>query len=127
MSEDEVARNAIRLVIQTWMDASRRNDVASVLELMTDDVLFLTPGKPPFGKEEFAKSMAGMRGVTFDGHNEIQEIIVQDDWAFVRGELTVRATMPDGKVMNRAGSVMSIFRRGPDGKWRIARDANLLG
>lgn len=124
MSEDE---RQIRSVIQSWMDASRRNDVAAVLELMTDDVLFLTPGKPPFGKEEFAKAMESMKGITFDGQNDVQEIIVEDNWAFVRGELKIHARLPDGKEMSRAGSVLSIFRRGPDGKWRIARDANLLG
>jgi uncharacterized protein (TIGR02246 family) len=123
MSEDE---NQIRHVIQTWMDASRRNDVATVLELMTEDVLFLTAGKPPFGKAEFAKGMESMRGMTFDATNDIQEIEIHGDWAFVRGELKVHAKTPDGKETSRAGSVMSIFRRGPDGKWRIARDANLL-
>ena len=123
MSDDE---NRIRTVIQTWMDASRRHDVATVLDLMTDDVLFLTAGRAPFGRDEFARGMESMKGMTFEGKNDVQEIEVLGDWAFVRGELTVHATTPDGTEIKRAGSVMSLFRRGPDGKWRIARDANLL-
>jgi ketosteroid isomerase-like protein len=29
-------------------------DVPALLALMTDDVVFVTPGRPPFGKAEFA-------------------------------------------------------------------------
>lgn len=123
MSEDE---RQIRAVIQTWMEASRAHDAATILDLMTEDVVFLTAGNSPFGKAEFAKSLEGMKGMTFDGKNEIQEIEVTGDWAWVRGSLTVDATMPDGKKVHRAGPVLSIFRRGSDAKWRIARDANLL-
>ena len=47
MTEDE---RAIREVIATWMRASVAGDTATVLSLMTDDVVFLVPGQEPFGK-----------------------------------------------------------------------------
>jgi len=34
--------------------------------------------------------------------------------------------MPDGKVNRRSGYVLSIFSKDTDGKWMLARDANLL-
>ncbi|TGV80367.1 SgcJ/EcaC family oxidoreductase, partial [Mesorhizobium sp. M00.F.Ca.ET.149.01.1.1] len=37
MSDDEAA---IRHVVETWMEASRRGDLEAVLGLMTDDVVF---------------------------------------------------------------------------------------
>ena len=34
--------------------ASKAGDLAPVLSLMTDDVIFMVPGREPFGKEAFA-------------------------------------------------------------------------
>jgi ketosteroid isomerase-like protein len=35
-------------------------------------------------------------------------------------------TPPHGETMRRTGWVLSILQKGSDGRWRIARDANLL-
>ena len=51
MSDDECA---IRELIATWMAASQAGDIEIVLSLMTDDVVFMVPGREPFGKEAFA-------------------------------------------------------------------------
>ena len=56
MSDDE---RAIRALVQEWMRASKAGDTAAVLDLMTDDVLFMTPGAEPFGKD--ARSASGRR------------------------------------------------------------------
>jgi uncharacterized protein (TIGR02246 family) len=39
--------DAIRQLVTTWLDASRAGETDKVLSLMTDDVVFLTPGHPP--------------------------------------------------------------------------------
>ena len=51
MTDDE---RAIRDLVDAWMAASKAGDVAKVLSLMTDDVVFMVPGREPFGKEAFA-------------------------------------------------------------------------
>jgi hypothetical protein len=48
MTDDE---RAIRNVVETWMAASKSGDIATVLTLMTEDVVFMVPGQEPFGKE----------------------------------------------------------------------------
>jgi uncharacterized protein (TIGR02246 family) len=50
MTQDE---RAIRELVDSWMKASKAGDLATVLDLMTDDVVFMVPGREPFGKEEF--------------------------------------------------------------------------
>ena len=55
MTDDE---RAIRNVVDTWITASKTGDVATVLSLITDDAVFMTPGQPPFGKEAFAKMLS---------------------------------------------------------------------
>jgi len=35
-------------------------------------------------------------------------------------------TPPDGEAMRRSGYTLTILRKEPDGRWRLARDANML-
>jgi uncharacterized protein (TIGR02246 family) len=126
MSSDE---QQIRELIATWMSATRAGDVATVLSLMTDDVVFLVPGARPFGKQAFAEAMkpgpAAMAVPKFDGHSEIQEIRVVGDWAFMWTRLTVEVTPPVGRPVKRAGHTLSVLQK-VGGRWLLARDANML-
>ena len=123
MTEDE---RAIRAVIDTWMTATKSGDVATVLGLMTDDVVFMVPGAEPFGREKFAAASGDMKGTRIEGTSDIVELKVLGDWAFVRTRLAVTMTVPGQPPMRRAGYTLTLFRKEPDGKWRLARDANLL-
>ena len=123
MTEDE---RAIRALIDTWMKASQAGDIDTVLGLMTDDVVFMVPGREPFGKEAFAYASRGMSGMRMEGTSEIRELEVLGDWAYLRNHIALTMTPPGGKPMRRAGYTLTILRKLPDGKWRLARDANLL-
>jgi len=46
--------------------------------------------------------------------------------ACTRTRLAVAITTPDGKVSGASGYTLSFFRKQPDGRWLLARDANLL-
>jgi uncharacterized protein (TIGR02246 family) len=70
MTDDE---RAIRQVVDTWMAASKSGDLATVLSLMTDDVIFMVPGQEPFGKEAFAAAANGMGSMQIEGSSEILE------------------------------------------------------
>ena len=125
MRQDDEA--AIRALVSTWMEATRTGDTAKVLELMADDVVFLVAGRPPFGKREFEAATTAQAGtqVRFDGTSEIDEIRVIGDWAFMRTRLTVTATQPGKPPMVRSGTTLSLLEK-RDGRWLLARDANLL-
>lgn len=123
MTDDE---RAIRELVDTWMTASRAGDVATVLGLMADDAIFMVPGQDPFGKEAFAAASTAMQDVRIDGKSDIQEIRVLGDWAYMRNRLEVTVTPPAGAPMRRAGYTLTILRKEADGRWHLARDANLL-
>jgi uncharacterized protein (TIGR02246 family) len=123
MHDDE---RAIRSLIDTWYAASEAGDVPKVLSLMADDVLFMVPGKEPFGKDVFATISEGMKGVRLQAKGDIQEIMVLGDWAWCRIHLTVTMTPPNGKPTRRSGYTLTILRKKPNGDWVLARDANLL-
>ena len=75
MTDDE---REIRTLVDTWMAASKAGDLPAVLSLMADDVIFMVPGREPFGKEAFARDSQAMKGVHIDGRAGIQEIRVGD-------------------------------------------------
>ncbi len=124
MTDDE---RAIRELIDTWMSASARGDTQTVLGLMTDDVIFMVPGREPFGKEAFETTSDAQQAFDLDGRSDIRELQLLGDWAYIRTRLRVTMTpRQGGETMARSGYTLSILRKGDDGRWRLARDANLL-
>lgn len=123
MTDDE---RAIRDLVETWMAASKAGDTATVLSLMSDDVVFLVPGHEPFGKEAFAAAAAGQSEFRIDGRGEIRELQVLDDWAWLRSHLDITMTPPVGQPVRRSGWTLTILHKQPDGRWLLTRDANLL-
>ena len=116
----------IRELVASWMAATKAGDTQTVLSLMTEDVVFLTPGHAPMmGKASFAAAAKTQGPVQFDGTSEIREIQVLGEWAFMWSKLTVVVTSPGGRSMTRAGHTLSVLRR-ENGKWLLARDANML-
>lgn len=117
---------AIRELVDSWMEASKAGDLATVLDLMADDVLFMTPGREPFGKEEFRAASDAMKNTRMEGHAEIREIEVVGEWAWIRNHIDLTVTSPTGESTHREGFTLTILRKGSDGRWRLYRDANLM-
>jgi uncharacterized protein (TIGR02246 family) len=122
MTDDE---REIRSLITTWMSASQTGDLDTVLSLMSDDVVFMVPGREPFGKAEFAAASKGMGGVRMEGSSEIAELRVLGDWAWMRNRLKITVTPPTSQPVVREGYTLTILQK-QNGKWQITRDANLL-
>lgn len=125
MQSDE---QQIRDLVAKWLAASKAGDVDTVLGLMTDDVVFLVPGRAPMRKQEFAALSRAPPGTVppqIDSRSEIQEIVVSGDVAFMWTKLSVAMTPPGGQPIERAGHTLTVLRR-VNGRWRVARDANLL-
>ena len=122
MTDDE---RAIRKLIETWMQASQRY-VATVLSLMTDDVVFTVPGREPFGREAFEAAVRATDAPRINGTNETVELKVFGEWAFSRNRIDLTVTPRAAEPLHRSGYTMSLFQKCADGKWRLARDANLM-
>jgi uncharacterized protein (TIGR02246 family) len=123
MTDDE---DAIRHLVDTWMDATRSGDIETVLDLMTDDVMFMTPGREPFGKAEFEAQSKSLADVEMDGRADVREIEVAGDWAWIRNHIDLTVSGPNGESKQRSGYTLTILRKDADGRWRLFRDANFL-
>ena len=117
---------AIRELVDTWMKASRAGDTETVLGLMSDDVIFMVPGREPFGKQTFATNSRSMDGVRLEGSADIRELKVLGDWAYLRNFIEITITPPGGEAVRRSGFTLTILRKEPDGRWLLVRDANLV-
>jgi uncharacterized protein (TIGR02246 family) len=128
MSPEQDAQQ-IRDLIAAWLRASAADDLATVLSLMAEDVVFLLPGRSPMrGRAAYAEASRSMMGkLRIAGTPEVQEVQIFGDYAYCWNFLTITMTPVEGGApMQRAGDVLSIFRREPDGRWVLFRDANLL-
>ena len=119
-------RQMIRDSVQAWLAASKERDLSTMLDLLADDVLFIVPGKEPFGKEEFAAAnQQQMQEVELDATIDIKEIEVAGEWAWMRSFLEVAFTR-DGKTAKHSGHILSVWQKLSDGRWVIKRDANFV-
>ncbi len=118
----------IRELQRAWFRATVARDTATIGDLMTDDAIFLTPGKPPFGRREFLEAFAGIPDhVAIRCNGEYEEITITGDVAWTRARLEISITNRHSGTENRlSGYALSILRRGSDGLWRLCRDANML-
>lgn len=125
MTTDE---QAIRDLVTRWNEASMAGDVDTVLGLIAEDAVFQVASREPFGKEAFEKGLrGGLEQVRVDVQANIQELQVAGDIAYLRNHLRVTLTPRGGGVpMKRSGYTLSIFRKLPDGRWVLSRDANML-
>ena len=127
MSSD---KEQIEQLLQAWLDATRTGDQTAITELMSDDVVFLMPGRAPLiGKAAASLAMKPpeeSQRPQIEANCEIQELIVSGEWAFAWSKLSVVITPPDapGSIL-RAGNTLNIFRK-ENGRWLLARDANML-
>lgn len=123
--EDE---QRIRELVDAWGRASCEGDLTAQLNMVTEDVVFLTAGSMPMRREEFAERYRTMiEQVELEVRSNPQEITVTGDLAVLWNLIEVSITpLAGGETMKRAGNTLTVLRRGDDGKWRIWRDANML-
>ncbi len=117
---------AIRELIDAWVAASKAHDLPALLAMLTDDVIFMTPGRAPFGKVEFAADNERLADVAVEARAEVLEIETFGDCAYARSRIGAIVTSRGEPERSMAGYALSVLRKGSDGRWRIARDANLV-
>jgi uncharacterized protein (TIGR02246 family) len=125
MRSDE---RAIRELHAAWIDAVNAGEVARLLGLMTEDAVFLSPGRAPVGRDEFpAGFSAAHQHYRVRCSSELDEVAVVGAVAYTlcRDALSL-APRAGGDAVNLTGHRITIYRRQPDGRWLVARDAHTL-
>ncbi|MFL5329263.1 MAG: YybH family protein [Gemmataceae bacterium] len=125
MGSDE---RAIREVHSTWIDAVNAGDLNRVLSLMADDVVFVNPGQAPFGRDVFSANFsAGHEQGRIHCISALEDVVVVGDVAYTLSRDSVSMTPhAGGEAMQFAGHRLTVYRKQPDGRWLLARDAHTV-
>jgi uncharacterized protein (TIGR02246 family) len=125
MGPDE---RAIRDVHSTWVAAVNAGDLARLLSMMADDVVFLSPGQAPVGRDGFSPGfLAAHQQARVICVSELEDVVVVGEVAYTRARDSLSVTpRAGGKAMQLAGHRLTVYRKQPDGRWLLARDAHTL-
>jgi uncharacterized protein (TIGR02246 family) len=116
---------AIRSVMSSYEAALNASSTEAAMPLYTQDGVFMAPNnQSAIGKAALRQAYdAVFKAITLKVKFAIAELVVMaPEWAFVRtnsaGTQKVNAT---GATSAEANQELFIFKKGDDGKWRIAR------
>ena len=125
MGSDE---REIRRVHSTWIHAVNAGDLARLLALLTEDVVFFSPGQAPFGREAFSSHFtAAHQQMRICCTSELEEVVVVGEVAYTRSRDALSVTpLAGGKEARFAGHRMTVYRKQRDGRWLLSRDAHTL-
>lgn len=125
MQSDE---QKIRELHSIWINAVNAGDLDRLLTLMTDDVVFMNPDQPPFGRDVFAPHFStAHQQFHIRCVSDLEEVVVAGEVAYTRSKDTLSLTSrAGGPTTHLTGHRMTIYRKQPDGRWLLARDAHTL-
>ena len=125
MESDE---RAVRDVHRTWIAAVNAGDLDELSALMADDAVFVSPGNEPIGRDGFrAGFTAGHRDFQLLCTSELEEAVVAGGLAHTLSRDGLALTPRAGGATTRlAGYRLTVYRKQPDGRWLLARDAHTL-
>ncbi|MCP5327457.1 MAG: SgcJ/EcaC family oxidoreductase [Sinobacteraceae bacterium] len=126
LEERSAAAEAIRQSARDWTTYYEAGDYDAVAELYTVDTLVMPRNsRPMVGREQVRSSLrklAGGRKVTAEFTEK--ELVVAGDIGWVVSDFRITYTSADPAVAPRVdyGHALLIYRKDPDGRWRIHRD-----
>jgi ketosteroid isomerase-like protein len=112
--------------MKTYLDAINANDAGRVLAVMTEDVVLMPPHEPALiGKAKVRPWVEGYFGAyAARWEKTSEEFVIAGDLAYERYRYHSFDTAKTGGVrIEDVGKGLIVYRRGDDGKWRVARDA----
>lgn len=122
----EEDRAALVAISEDWVEAYGNGDIELMMSLMHADAMVMAENQPTVRGYDAVRAYfaprVGAPGITFT--DDLQEIRIEGDWAFVRGEfvLEVAAREPDGQPFKRKGRYFVLYEKNDQGEWKMLRD-----
>jgi ketosteroid isomerase-like protein len=115
------AGKEIRESLARWVEASNRGDWKEAVEIWAPDLIGWYPGMPDdtYARETEGAAKGGAPRTRYD--LEIKEVMVSGSLAVVRDVWTFTTTGTAGEKKVEKVKSFEVWRRQPDGTWRIAR------
>ena len=126
LAEHSASDAAAHQVHEAYVSAVNSNDLETLLDILTEDVVFQVPNEKPYvGKAALTPWLEGyIANYRTHWEKPVQEFIVDGAWAFERYSfISTDTPIAGGKPFLSTGWGLVIYHRDADGKWRVARDA----
>jgi uncharacterized protein (TIGR02246 family) len=114
---------AIEAFIDHAVDVNNAGDIAGWVELFADDAVYMPDGKPPVQTREGLEGAAVSHFSRYRSNIQISadEIHVLGEWAFAQTTVSGTLTRSNGNPIQVDGKELALFRRQPNGGWKLAR------
>lgn len=120
----EADTEAIRALIESTEEMNRTGNADGWVSLFEDDAVYMPPGHPGTTTRAELMQMAESGFSQYVSEVDIRpdEIVVTDDWAFVRSTVQgVALPVVAGDTITVNMKQIAIYHRQLDGSWKIAR------
>jgi ketosteroid isomerase-like protein len=109
-----------------FADSVVKGGSAAFATWLADDVVILNNGQPPIiGRTAFtAKVNWDPRVYKLNWVADGAQMSAAQDMGFTWGQYEGTTTLPDGKIDIKRGRYMTIWKKLPDGSWKVAMDAS---
>jgi ketosteroid isomerase-like protein len=126
LSQADDEYDGVRSLILKALEVIRSDNFDAYFDLFTEDAVWMMPSSYADVDKTKARSFYGFtRKFRFDQAISVDELVVADDWAFVRISFDgyLRAKL-DGAAppLRSVSRHIWILQRQRDGAWKIARD-----
>lgn len=125
---DPSAEAEVRASLHGLADGFSSNDAEKVIGYLSRDMHLIHPLRGEVGYDDFA---GGIRAASARPDPTRKRVAIELDHLYLSGDLAVTGitwrttiTAPDGKVTLRGERDQEVWRREPDGKWRLFRGAS---
>ena len=108
-----------------YLGAINDGDIATLSSLTTDGHIMISPNRTPIVGKQANDEANGRAFKMFDIDETWTpvETVIRGDLAYQRGTFTVAATpKAGGNTTKSTGTFLRIYRKQPDGQWRMVRD-----
>lgn len=109
-----------------YVQAINSNDLDTLLDVLTEDVVFMAPNTPVMvGKDAARPWLAGyLEAYETHWDKPVQEFLVLGTWAIERYSYTsTDKPKGGGEPIVGTGWGMVVYHQDADGAWRVARDS----
>jgi uncharacterized protein (TIGR02246 family) len=117
---------AIREADAAWSKASAAKDVEAYVSFWADDALDMPPNAPMLtGKESMRKGLSeqwAKPGFALSWQASKAEASRSGDLAYTVGTYQFTLNDPKGKLVTDRGKYVTVWKKQPDGKWKVAAD-----
>jgi len=119
---------AIEKLDNDWFKAAAAKDLDTCASYYLDDAVILSEGSPAIiGKDNIRKFLQGMvnaPSVKFNFVGSTVDVARSGDLAMDHGTVQVTTTDKKGKTTTRTSQAVLVWKKQPDGSWKVAADTS---